>query len=178
MPGLPNPLLVGEVFRDYSRPWENLAREYIKDVWESTKAFVEEALQYLTDATVSDALLRYLLDPILDERLKTAYLKLDELMAVHKEHPETRNQYFTDQYNALQKQQFEKKTTKVLKDAFRKHGEMTEADIPHLLALLRHDTEDDMDWIAAQSTFNAMEAFYKVRFHTLSHGSYVYQLVI
>jgi len=53
----------------------------------------------LTDATVSDALLRHLLDPIMDQRLVLAYAKLDELLAVHKEHPETRNHYFTDNYN-------------------------------------------------------------------------------
>ena len=102
MPGFPNPLLVGEVFREYSRPWEDLARRYIKGVWDMTKSFVEQALQYSADDTVSDALLRYLLDPIMDNKLKLAHAKLEELMAVHKEHPETRNHYFTDTYNALQ----------------------------------------------------------------------------
>ncbi|KAH9216661.1 hypothetical protein DL95DRAFT_460003 [Leptodontidium sp. 2 PMI_412] len=39
---------------------------------------------------------------------------------------------------------------------------MTAGDIPRLVALLRQSTEVDMDLIAAESTFNAMEAFYKV----------------
>ncbi|KAH8678563.1 P-loop containing nucleoside triphosphate hydrolase protein [Tricladium varicosporioides] len=162
LPGLPNPLLVGEVFRQYSQPWENLARQYIEDVWNTTKSFIEQALQYLADTTVSDALLRHLLDPIMDERLKLAYAKLNELMAVHKEHPETRNHYFTDRFNALQRKQYLAKTTRMLQDAFERHGTMTGDDVPHLLASLRENTEVDMDLIAAESTFNAMEAFYKV----------------
>lgn len=123
---------------------------------------MEQALQHLTDATVSDSLLRYLLDPIMDQRLTLAYAKLDELMAVHKEHPETRNHYFIDKYNALQRNQWAAKTTKLLEEAFEKHGDMDARDIPHLVALLRQNTEADADLAAAESTFNAMEAFYKV----------------
>ncbi len=67
-----------------------------------TKSFVKQALQYLTDDTVSDALLRYLLDSIMNNKLKLAHVKLEKLMTVHKEHSEIRNHYFTDIYNALQ----------------------------------------------------------------------------
>lgn len=38
----------------------------------------------------------------------------------------------------------------------------TEDDISSLVAILREKPEADMDPIAAESTFNAMEAFYKV----------------
>ena len=162
MPGFPNPLLVGEIFREYSGPWEGLARRYINDVWDTTKSVVEQALQYLTDATVSDALLRYLLDPIMDNKLKLAYIKLDELISIHKEHPETRNHYFTDMYNALQRKQSETETTNVLKKAFAHRSEITEDDIPSLVATLQQKPEANMDLVAAESTYNAMEAFYKV----------------
>jgi hypothetical protein len=162
LPGLPNLLLVGEVFREYSKPWEGLARRYIKSVWECTKSFVEQALQYLTDATVSDAPLRYLRDPVLDNKLKLAYAKLDELIAVHKEHPETRNHFFTDMYNALQRKDTDAKSTEVLQQAFEDGNKMTEEDTPSTVAMLRERTEADMDLVAATSIFNAMEAFYKV----------------
>jgi hypothetical protein len=133
---------------------------------------VEQALQHLTDATVSDSLLRHLLDPIMNERLTLAYAKLDELMAVHKEHPETRNHYFVDKYNALQRNQWATKTTKSLEEAFKKRGEMDESDITYLVTLLRQNTEADADLAAAESTFNAMEAFYKV-YQTLICSTYI-----
>lgn len=111
---------------------------------------------------MSDALLRHLLDPLMDKRLALAYTKLDELMAVHKEHPETRNHHFTDTYNILERKQSEAKTIQVLEEAFRRRSRMTEEDIPQLVTLLRQNIEADMDLNAAGSTFNAMEAFYKV----------------
>jgi hypothetical protein len=54
----------------------------------------------------------------MDQRLMLAYAKLDELLAVHKEHPETRNHYFTDKYNELQREQSKAKTTRVFEAAF------------------------------------------------------------
>jgi hypothetical protein len=140
-----------------------LASQYIEDVWNATKGFLEQVLRYLTDATVSDNLLRYLLDPAMDRRLTLAGAKLDELMAVHKEHPETRNHYFTDNYNMLQRRQSEAKTTEVLEKMLERREEITKGDIPRLLEMLHKKVEADMDLVAAESTFNAMEAFYKVR---------------
>ncbi len=39
---------------------------------------------------------------------------------------------------------------------------MTDDDIPSLVAILREKREADMDLVAAESTYYAMEAFYKV----------------
>lgn len=39
---------------------------------------------------------------------------------------------------------------------------ITTGDISRLVALLRESTEVNIDLIAAESTFNAIEAFYKV----------------
>ena len=128
-----------------------------------TKVFIEEALQHLTDVTVSDALLRNLLDPIMDKRLALAYAKLKELMAVHREYPETKNLCFVERYNALQRSQWTAKTTKLLQKAFEvKDDSMDACDIPQLLTMLREDAETDADLVAAESTFNAMQAFYEV----------------
>ena len=154
--------MIDEVFREYSRPWEELARRYINDVWDIIKSFVKQALQYLTDATVTDVVLRYLLDSIMNNKLKIAYVKLDELMSVHKQHPETRNHHFTDMYNALQRKKFETESINMLKKAFTNQSSMTIDDILFLVAMLREKPEADMNLVAAESTFNAMEAFYKI----------------
>jgi hypothetical protein len=170
-------LLVGEVFREYSEPWEGLARQYVDDIWNMTTRFVEQVLQYITDATVGDRLLRYLLDPIMDVKLKMAHGKLDELMAVHKEHPETRNHYFTETYNSLQQKKSQAKTKQALADAFIRQGTMNQDDIPYLVAKLHiKEASADMDLVAAESTLDAMEAFYQVRWVELIRFQVLTQL--
>ncbi|TKA50187.1 hypothetical protein B0A49_11187 [Cryomyces minteri] len=138
LPGLANPLLVGEVFREYSAPWDGLARDYIKSVWSATRSFVEQGLLRFTDAD------------------------LDGLLVVHKEHPETRNHYFTDTYNALQKQKSEAAVKERLEEALADGSSISKDDIPWLMSLLRENAQPDMDLVAAESTYNAMDAFYKV----------------
>jgi hypothetical protein len=52
----------------------------------------------------------------------------------------------------------------VLAAAFDGRDAMDKADIPYLLAMLDEKRIDaDMELVAAESTFNAMEAFYKGR---------------
>ena len=137
-----------------------------------TKSFIEQALRHLMDATVSDALLWHLLDPIMDERLTLAYAKLDELLAVHKEHPETRNPHFLERYSILQRNQWTAKTTKMLEEAFEKNDSISATDIPRLLALLHHDTKTYADLATAKSTFNTIQAFYQVFQACIYHASF------
>lgn len=139
---------------------------------------MEQALQYSTDATVSDALLRHLIDPILDQRLTMAYAKLKELMAVHKEHPETRNHYFTDNYNALQRQHSEARAIRVLEEEVERRGGINVDDVPDLVKIMRQKTEADMDLVAVESTFNAVEAFYKVYQRTRFYSLLAYYLQV
>ncbi len=49
-----------------------------------TKNFVKQALQYLTDDMISDALLQHLLNSIMNNKLKLAHVKLKKLMTVYK----------------------------------------------------------------------------------------------
>ncbi len=105
----------------------------------------------------------------MDNKLELAHVKLEELMAVHKEHPETRNHYLTDTYNALQRKQSEAETTNVLLKAFQKRSSITNDDIPSLLASLQEKRKTNMDLVTAESTYNAMEAFYKSCCHNSSY---------
>ena len=162
LPGLPNPLLVGEIFREYSQPWKHLAQRHISKVWESTKSFLDQALHHFTDSGVSDAILRYLIDPIMEEKLSKAYLKLEELLAVHREAPLTTNHYFRDNVQDLQQKRNGVAVEEKLRSAFVGRENLTENDIPYLLSLIQPKVSPDMDRVAAEDAFDNMNAFYKV----------------
>jgi hypothetical protein len=54
--------------------------------------------------------------------------------------------------------------SKALVDAFDTKDRITKDDIPRLLAVLHiEETTANMHLVATESTFNAIEAFYKVR---------------
>lgn len=163
LPGLVNPLLVGEVFREYSEPWEGIARSHIRSVWESTNFFIEQVLQHLTDAEVCGALFYELLEPIMDGKLDLAYSKLGEVTAVYKDHPATLNHYFQENVVALQKARRNPSIEEKLRGIFSERSKIYEQDIPLLMSAVQFEETSDMTRKAAEEIFDNMNAFYKVR---------------
>ena len=168
LPGLPNPLLVGEVFREYSQPWEGIARKHIVEVWNAARAFLERVLEHLTDPAVGDMLLRLWLDPRMDECLRLANIKLDELIAVRVKDPITTNHYFRDKISKIQLERSQASLTRLLKQLFKQHeGQLDAIHIPLIVATVHPKMDPDMDKVAAQDIFDCMNAFYKVYFQLL-----------
>ncbi|TKA53129.1 hypothetical protein B0A49_11929 [Cryomyces minteri] len=66
------------------------------------------------------------------------------------------------QYNALQKQKSEAAVKERLEEALADGSSISKDDIPWLISLLRENAQPDMDLVAAESTYNAMDALYKV----------------
>ncbi|KFY08176.1 hypothetical protein V492_06463 [Pseudogymnoascus sp. VKM F-4246] len=162
LPGLPNPLLVGELFREYSRPWETLARTHIKNTWDMTNKFIELVLMHLTDFDVREKILRLWLEPIMTQKLEAAYGKLDELLEVHKEHPFTTNHYFMDNRKKLQQESTKDEIQEKIK-TIANSGQMVSVDaITNLMKNLDSQVNADMDMLAAEDAYDNMMAYYKV----------------
>ncbi|RFU31327.1 hypothetical protein B7463_g5009, partial [Scytalidium lignicola] len=150
LPGLPNPLLVGELFREYSHPWGDLARAHIKNVWEATIRFLELLLKHLADEDTCDRIFQFFLYPIMEEKLNSAYSKLNELLKVHEDYPMTTNTHYIN--NSKNRRQAESKE-KSEKPA--KLDQMSSVDgISGVLS--------SMDMITAEEAFDKMNAFYEV----------------
>lgn len=124
--------MVGELFRDYSRPWEDIAKNHIKDVWNATNTFLELVLLYLTDEDVCNKVLLFWLDDIMAERLETANTKLNEILEVHKDQPMTTNPDFVENRRKLQQKRVE------------------------------DEPINDMDLVAAEEALDNMNAYYEV----------------
>ena len=169
LPGLVNPLLVGEVFREYSEPWEGIARSHIRSVWKSTKFFIEQLLQHLTDAEVCGALFYELLEPIMDAKLDLAYLRLGEVTAVYKDHPATLNHYFQENVVALQKARRNPSIEGKLRGIFCERSKIYEQDIPLLMSAMQFGETPNMNRKAAEEIFDNMNAFYNVRALSFLH---------
>jgi hypothetical protein len=133
--------VVGELFREYSRPWRDLARAHIYSVWGSASNFLELVLQYLTDESTCEKVLSLWLNGKMEKRRDMAYTKLDELLEVHKEHPMTMNYRLMSAIDDSALSDSENET----------HKQKSTAPAN------RHP-----DLIAAEKAFDHMNAYYKV----------------
>lgn len=87
-----NPLIVGGLFHEQAKPWEELARKHLRNICHAVRAFLELTVTYLTDEITSESFLRKLLDPLIDREKNLLDPKLDEILAPHqREHPITYN---------------------------------------------------------------------------------------
>ncbi|CAI7630471.1 unnamed protein product [Penicillium crustosum] len=87
-PGSSSHLLVGNLFRDQSQPWGEIARAHLMKSWEITQNFVSLLLDHLTDKHTSVVIMRILIQPHLDGMKGKLLAKVDELTASHKrDHP-------------------------------------------------------------------------------------------
>ncbi|KAL4923598.1 P-loop containing nucleoside triphosphate hydrolase protein [Aspergillus undulatus] len=88
LPGSANQLLVGNLFRDQSKPWEGLARSHLLKAWDAVRYFVFLLLQHLTDEHTTSLLVGTIVEPKLDEMKQALLGKLEELTAYTKRgHP-------------------------------------------------------------------------------------------
>lgn len=87
-PGNASHLVVGNLFRDQSQPWGEIARAHLMKSWETTQVFVLLLLDHLTDEHISGVIMRTLIQPQLDGMKDRLLAKVDELTASHKrDHP-------------------------------------------------------------------------------------------
>jgi GTPase SAR1 family protein len=169
LPGTFNPLLIGELFHEQASPWRALATEHLEQVWKATKVFLENAIKSLTDPCTYDALFRYWIDVILEEKLQRARKTLDRLMEDCDKHPITYNHYFIENLqNTVQKRR-EEEVSKRLKEFFsqkytdgRDQVYQATFSFKSLVASLSLQTEADTDTYACIEILDRMEAYYKV----------------
>ena len=124
--------------------------------------FLKQVLQHLTDEEVCQALFYELLEPIMNEKLDLAYLKLCELIAVYRDHPATLNSYFQENVVALQQSRRDPPIEKKLREVFSERNAVYKQDIPLLMSAMQLENPPDVKRKAAEDIFDNMNAFYKV----------------
>ncbi|KAJ5780530.1 hypothetical protein N7457_005690 [Penicillium paradoxum] len=83
-PGNFNQTLIGSLFRDQSKPWEEIARVHLLNSWEGTREFTKLLLDHLVDQDTSAVIMHDIIDPQLDSMKDTLLAKLEELTAHNK----------------------------------------------------------------------------------------------
>lgn len=84
LPGNPNQLLVGKLFRDQSEPWEELAERHLTDVWSTVNYFVGLVLRHLTDQHTYTSVMSDHIIPEMDKLRVSLFEKLKELTSYRK----------------------------------------------------------------------------------------------
>ncbi|CAO2656981.1 Nn.00g057840.m01.CDS01 [Neocucurbitaria sp. VM-36] len=85
LPSLVNPWVIGEVFRQQSERWREIAQFHLKRVFQAVKDYIEEALGSLIDPRTCSMLMLKQIQPELDMRWRNVEAKLEELLVPYTE---------------------------------------------------------------------------------------------
>ena len=123
-----------------------------------------EVVGALTDEDTVDGLFREIIDPLMQDRLKSLDLKLEEVLLpyIHG-HPITYNHYFTEEIQAIRQERQEELITNQLSQRFGSAKAIpTGVQMSDLISTVTARPEANMDRFACSEILLCMEAYYKV----------------
>ena len=111
-------MLIGDLFRVQSKPWETMAKNHLKDVWVRARKHVEDIMSHLMDTEAYMALLIHWVDPLKEKQLTAANDEIDSLFRDRHRHTITYNHYFTDNVQKICNTRYESRLLKALEEIF------------------------------------------------------------
>ncbi|KFA79783.1 hypothetical protein S40288_00703 [Stachybotrys chartarum IBT 40288] len=93
LPGMFNPVVVADLFKEQCSPWADIAQNHVKAVWNAAIEFLKFLVLHVSDISTTKAILATVIEPKLDEMLEAQRSKTSELLKPHQEgHPITYHQ--------------------------------------------------------------------------------------
>ena len=172
LPGLFNPLVIGDLFYEQSEPWKGLVDICTARLQDAAKTCLDFILKHVADENTCDGLDREVLTSAMEEYVKKLGSKIDEIMEPHQRgHPITYNHYFTETIQEARRDHNEKKIAGTLKRYFGLNlntplgpiSNQQSIDLQRLTKKLSRTTEPDMEVFSSSEATDCMQAYYKVR---------------
>ena len=164
LPGTYNPMLIGELFREYSVDWNSITHRHLRRIWQQAKHFVELVLHNIADEHVVDMCCRLVIDPELEDILESAVERVDSFLTELKRQPITYNDYFMDTVQKIRRARIEDEMRRKLERAIEtRRGTIHTEDAGWAVSGMLSESRLDMDAVAAEEVVDRMFAYYKVR---------------
>ncbi|OAA33894.1 Dynamin, GTPase domain protein [Beauveria brongniartii RCEF 3172] len=169
LPGMFNPMIVTELFKELSSPWGEIAEEHVLEVWKAIRLSLNHLVTHVADSTTVKSILAGVFEPHLDSLLKALREKLSGLLKPHQSgHPITYNHYYTETLQSIRKEREKSRLAALVQEEFGIVSFVSETtirttmDFGQFLERLLVSREPDMDHVAASDALDCLNAYYKV----------------
>lgn len=169
LPGTFNPLIIGDLFYEQSKPWKEMTDRYSRDILMTIKHLLRSTIDTTTDSTTAEGLLQTLLYPALEKRTSLHQAKVLEVLEPHQRgHAITYNHYFTDTVQKARNEHEKQDQARRIRAHFGRSPNdgpfytQQLIDVSKLVGSLGISTREDMDRYACSEATYCMQAYYKV----------------
>ncbi|KAK7524157.1 dynamin family protein [Phyllosticta citriasiana] len=161
-----NPMIVGDLFHQQSKPWTGIVEEAAQKVVKACEIFIIHALYDTVEGTAGNEIIRQVIGPVMRKLLTELKEKISEIMAPHRTgNPLTYNHYFTDTIQNARRVHQEKRLAKTLDkiSSSGKHPPTLDSNtIGSIISSFHANSEADMRLFASMEALEYMTAYYKV----------------
>jgi len=167
LPGNFNPLLMGQLFREQSQPWHDLAQAHLDRIETLCSDFVHVAINHVVAEDVAKRLQDVKLDTALKTRYHNAREELVRLVEDKQRHPITYDPSYTANVKEARERKANARLQAMIKEAT-VHFEDDEGNVnpmcnPDILArAFRKEEQRDQELAIAEDALDSQLAFYKV----------------
>lgn len=171
LPGLFNPMIVSDLFKEQITPWGDITRTHVRKVWNAARYFLKHLTQHASDPSMFNVTMETVVEPRLDAFLISLKEKTAGLLKQHQEcHPITNNHLLAE---TLQKVRFERQTSQITNTIQNFFGSTSLQpgtqvsvilDVGSLHGQLLKLVEPDMTYYTASSALDCLQAYYEVSF--------------
>lgn len=178
LPGTFNPLLIGDLFHEQSKPWKELVDCCCESILAAVKLCIESVISHTADEFTKDGLLRKVIDPAMAHHEERLEKRIAEVMRPHLAgHPMTYNQYFTDTIRKARQEHAKKAHAQQLKNFFGVPPGRTDDwvqnsrfSMSNLLETLSQQSPENMEEFCCSEATDCMLAYYEVRGETFPYS--------
>lgn len=166
LPGLFNPLIVGDLFVEQCEPWRKIAKALVEDIVNATHQTTRLVIQHIAASDVVDEVLKFVREMV--EELKVELdAKVDELLVSATQHPITYNRQLTDNAQKAQQARQKRAIRQLIRKVFgSQHFDDVDRKISlnpvQFVDLLAQSLEPDMELFGSSTAVDYMEAYYEV----------------
>lgn len=165
LPGTYNPLLIGELFLEQSRPWESLAYTHLEHIFQICQKFLEILLREVAPGDMLDSLFSYWINKRMQERFEKASSELKSLLTDMSRHAITYNHYYAENIQGARQARLKERYIAAISTVADWNPDVNGTialDPAELLKVLMSPNQANMDDFACEEVLDGMSAFYKV----------------
>lgn len=170
LPGNFNPLLIGELFWEQSKNWQELAEDHLQDVSKLCSNFVIDLLRDICPLDVSSRVQASVVEESLKRRVEAGEAELNKLLQDRKRYPMTYNHYYTLTIQKMRREKYRDKcdclkdaaSTSIMYDINRHCAQVPKASHDKVVRDFNEKLELDMDGHSCCDALDDLRAFYKV----------------
>jgi hypothetical protein len=119
LPGMFNPMIVSDLFKERSSPWSRIAAKHMKAVCRAASVFLEQLINHIADLTTVQNILDSLVVPKLEDIFEALTNKSTGLLRpLQTGHPITYNHYLTEMLQKLRDEREARRIDNIINETF------------------------------------------------------------